>query len=176
MRILKVILILGLFVVAGFFTYVSFIYPATWYSSTRRESINVLKAVRSTSELTNAVGSLGLFIPLTNGAWIAIRYRDSHGGGIRSCAVARDSGGGWFESERHFCGSLSLWPHMKDDVAGEEELKKVDPNFFTNRVSRAESDNGMFPSFREMVAIESSPDLESARRALLKIGFRELPQ
>ncbi len=106
----------------------------------------------------------------------AIRYRDSHSGGIRSCAVDRDSGGGWFESERHLCSSLSFWTHLKNEVAEDEEMKKLDPQFYTNHVSRADSYNGMVPSYRETIAIESAPDLESAIRALHKIGFRELQQ
>jgi hypothetical protein len=176
MRVLKALVLLILLVVAGFFIYVFGIYPATWYSNTRQESVTLLKRAQSITELTNAVGYLGVFIPLTNGCWIAIRYRDSHSGGIRSCAVARDSGGGWFESDRHFCGSLQHWPRMKDDVAADEEMKRFDPQSFTNRVSRADSDNGMFPSYREMIAIESAADLTSARRALRKIGFGELQQ
>ncbi len=174
MRALKIIGLLVLLVVAGFLIYAFAIYPARWHSQTRRESLTILKAARSTSELASAVGNLGLFIPLTNGAWIAIRYRDSHSGGVRSCAVARDSGGSWFESERHFCGSLSFWPQLKEDVAAEEEMRRLSPQFLSNRVSRADSDNGGFPSYREMITIESAQDLESARRGLLQIGFREL--
>jgi hypothetical protein len=176
MRILKLIVLFVLLAVAGFFAYVFVIYPATWYSDTRRESVRILKAAQSTADLTNAVGYLGWYISLTNNAWIAIRYRDSHGGGVRSCAVARDSGGGWFESDRHFCGSLSYWPRLKEEVAAEEEQRKLTPDLFTNHVSRADSDNGMFPSYREMIAVESAPDLESARHALMKLGFRELRQ
>ena len=176
MRIFKVIVLWLILLGTGFVAYVFIIYPASWHSSTRRESVRVLAAARSTGELTNAVGNLGVFIPLTNGAWIAIRYRDSHGGGIRSCAVARDSGGEWFESSRHFCGSLSYWPRLKEEVAAEEEQRRLTPEWFTNGVSRADSDNGMFPSFREMMAIEFAPDLESARRALREIGFKKLQQ
>src|SRR5712671_6270938 len=121
MRILKVIALLLLLLVAGFLTYLFVIYPATWYSNTRRESVRVLKVAQSRSELTRAVGDLGLFVSLTNGAWVAIRYRDEHGGGVRSCAVVRDSGGGWFESGRHFCGSFMYWPQRKEEVAGEED-------------------------------------------------------
>lgn len=173
MRALKAIFYTGLFLTATLLAYVFVIGPTTWHLRTRHDSIKQLKEAETTGQLTNAVGSLGLFIPLTNNAWIAIRYRDSHSGAVRSLAVARDSGGGWFESDRHFCGTLRSWPRIKNLVAAEEEQRKLTPEWFTNRVSRAESDNGSFPSYKEMMAIESAPDLESARAALKKIGFTE---
>lgn len=176
MRALKLIVLFVLLAVAGFLAYVFVMHPANWYSNTRHESVGLLKAAQSTVDLSNAVGSLGWYIPLTNNAWIAIRYRDSHGRGVRSCAVSRDSGGDWFESDRHFCGRFQYWPHLKEQVQAEEEQRKLTPEWFTNRVSLADEDGGMFPSFRELIAIESSPDLETARRALEKIGFRKLKQ
>jgi hypothetical protein len=174
MRVFKVITLLVLAGVVGLVGYVSIIAPSMWYSDTRRESFRVLKAAQSAAELTNAVGEFGWFISLTNGAWIAIRYRDVHSVPIRSCSVARDSGGGWFESDRHFCGRFSFWPHLKEQVAAEEEQRKLTPDLFKNRIPVADSDDGMFPSYREMLAVESAPDLDSARRALQKIGFSEL--
>jgi len=173
MRILKIIALLGLITGVGFLAYVYLIYPSTWSSSKRRESVRILLAAESTNELTAAVGSLGWFVQLTNEQWIAIRYRDTHSGFVGSSAVARDSGGAWFESKRHFCGRFQHWPRLKEQVLGEEEQRKLTPEWFTNRVSRADEDGGMFPSYREMIAIESAPDLESARRALQRIGFRE---
>lgn len=172
----KTKLLFALLIGAGVLAYRFGDHPALWRLVTRRESIRVLKSAHTPSELTNAVGYLGWFVSLTNGAWIAIRYQDSHSGGVISCAVARDSGGGWFESERHFCGRFSYWPKLKEQVAFEEEMRKSDPKFLGNHASQAEGDGSGFPSYREMMAIESAADLESARRALLKIGFRELAQ
>jgi hypothetical protein len=177
MRIFKVIVLLVILLVAGFFAYVFVIYPAnpaTWYSSTRRESVRILAAAQSTSELTNAVGYLGWFVQLPGHAWIAIRYRDTHSGFVGSSAVARDSSGEWFESDRHFCGRFQYWPRLKDQVQADEEMRKAKPEWFTNSVPLANEDGGHFPSFRELMAIESAPDLESARRGLEKIGFRKL--
>lgn len=173
MRIIKIIFISVFLVIAGLYTLIFFIQPVTWRSYTRRESIKILTAAKTTNELSKAVGHLGLFMSLTNGGWIAIRYEDMHSIPICSSAVARDSGGDWFESKRHFCGSLPFWPRLKMQVDGEEEQRKLTPEWFTNRVSKADSDNGSFPSYREMLAIESAPDLESARHALQKIGFKE---
>ena len=148
------------------------IYPASWRSDTKRESIRILQAAHSNAELTNAVGYLGWFVQLTNQQWTAIRYRDTHFGIIGSSAVAGDSGGEWFESERHFCGRFKDWPYLKDRVQADEEELKLTPESCTNRVSLADEDGGHFPSYRELMAVESAPDLESARRALEKIGFR----
>jgi hypothetical protein len=132
-----------------------------------------MTSAQSVRELTNALAS-GLFIPLTNNAWIAIRYVHSHAGGPFSCAVARDSGGAWFESDRGFCGFFALWSHVKLQIEGEKEMKRLDPEYSPKHPSIAEQNDGVTPSYQEMVAIESAPDLESARRTLQKIGFRPL--
>ena len=176
MRAVKIALLLVFIVVVGCIGYLKFIYPKTWYSENKHASIEILKSANSLKELTNAVGYIGIFIPLTNNEWIAIRYRDSHGGGVYSCAVARDSGGEWFESSRHFCGSLQGWPSYRARVESVEEMKRTYPENYTNRVFGADSDNGMFPSYREMMAIEAAANLETAREALVKIGFKPLKE
>lgn len=173
-RFLKYTLLSVLLLLLGFVVYGFFIYPAYWHSIKKRDSVSVLRSAKGTNELMQAVGSLGLFLSLTNGGWVAIRYRDSHGGGIRSSAVALDSEGNWFESDRHFCGSLRFWPRLKDSVSAEEEQRKLTPEYFTNRVSRADSDNGMFPSYQEMMAVEAATNMASAREALQAIGFKPL--
>lgn len=173
MRKLSYILAVPVLLFVAFIAY-GLLFP--WYPHVKRQSVQVLAAAKTTNELRKAVGTLGLFIPLTNGAWIAIRYRDSHGGGISSCAVARDSGGGWFESDRHFCGSLPGWPTLKESAEMDEELRRTNPELFTNKSAGrlVDADNGMFPSYRDMNAIASAPNLESARSALRKIGFKDM--
>jgi hypothetical protein len=173
MRALKIIAALILLGVVGLYAYVEIIIPATWHSRVRKDSIERLQAAQQSGNLTNAVGSLGIVIQLTNNAWIAIRYLDTHGAGIRSMAVACDSGGGWFESRRHFCGSFGALQAHKQRLEVEEELRKIDPDHFTPTLSTQESEDGLTPSIREMVAIESAPDLAGARAALMKIGFTE---
>lgn len=173
MRVLKIIGLLVILGVVGFFAYVFLIYPATWHSSTRRDSVRVLAAAQSLSQLTNAVGDLGWFVELTNHEWIAIRYRDTHSGFVSSSAVARDSGGEWFESERHFCGRFQYWPHLKEQIQGDEEQRKLTPEWFTNGIRMADEGGGHFPSYRELIAVESAQDLAGARLALEKIGFRK---
>jgi hypothetical protein len=157
MRALK-LTTLTLFLIAASILYI-LLAPAHWYSNERRKAISILSAAQTPKDLTNAVGYLGIVLHLTNNAWIAIRYRDVHGPKIDSIAIARDSGGAWFESDRHFCGTLAYWPKLKDSVEAFPD--------------RADADNGMFPSYREMNAIDSAPDLPSARRALVAIGFKE---
>jgi hypothetical protein len=173
MRALKIIAALILLGVVGLYAYVEIIIPATWHSRVRKDSIERLQAAQQSGNLTNAVGNLGIVIQLTNNAWIAIRYRDTHSGDIRSMAVACDSGGGWFESRHHFCGSFGAFQAHKRHLEVEEELRKLDPDHFIPTVSTPESEDGLMPSIHEMVAIESAPDLGSARAALMKIGFAE---
>jgi hypothetical protein len=161
MRALKIIAALILLGVVGLYAYVEIIIPATWHSRVRKDSIERLQAAQQSGNLTNAVGNLGIVIQLTNNAWIAIRYRDTH------------SGGGWFESRHHFCGSFGAFQAHKRHLEVEEELRKLDPDHFIPTVSTPESEDGLMPSIHEMVAIESAPDLGSARAALMKIGFAE---
>ena len=175
-RSFKYSLLGALFLVVGFIVYALFIYPAMWYPLTRRESLKILTQAKGTNELAQSVGRYGLLLQLTNGGWIAIRYRDTHHGMVASCAVARDSEGNWFESDRHFCGSLSFWPHLKETEAAEKEMREKYPELYTNKVSRAESDNGIFPSYREMMAIEAAMNMAAAREALRAIGFKPLPR
>lgn len=174
MRVIKIILIAVFLIITGLYTLIFFIYPVTWRSYTRQESVKILTAAKTTNELTKAVGHLGLFMPLTNGEWIAIRYTDVHSIPICSSAVARDSGGGWFESKRHFCGSLPFWPRLKMEAEADEEQRKLTPEWFTNHGSRAEDHKGTLLNYKEMIAVESAPDMERARRALKEIGFTEL--
>jgi hypothetical protein len=183
MRTWKVIVLLFVLLVTGVVVYNGFIVPAAWYSTTRIKSISVLKAAESTNQLTDAVGPLGLFLSLTNGSWLAIRYTDTHSGAavifwpwaiVCSSAVARDSGGGWLESDRHFCGSLKYWPRRKDSVEGMLEAQQEHPELFTNRFSPADSESPNLPKYAEMMALETAPDLAAAREALKQIGFKPL--
>jgi len=57
------------------------------------KSFEILRNASTKAELEDAVGELGLFVPLPDGEWIAIRYRDSHRNRIWSSSVARDSKG-----------------------------------------------------------------------------------
>src|SRR5262245_49751225 len=73
--------------------------PAIWRWNARRKAFALLGAAKSPGAL-EAVASQGISLPLKEGSWIAIRYRDQHAGsissfvgGISSLAVAHDSGG-----------------------------------------------------------------------------------
>jgi hypothetical protein len=138
-----------------------------WYYQTKQAAVKVLAAAHTTNELAAATGSYGLFLPLNHGGWITIHYQDTHAGGVWSCAVALDSGGGWFESDYHFCGGLRGWPRMKEFAAEELEQREMNMDWFSTRPSARTQ-----TFFREMEAIESAPDLPSTRRALEKIGFK----
>jgi len=173
MRALNLIALAAFFIVIGFVVYVAGIEPVAWYRTTKRDSIRILQAARTRADLTNAVGDLGLFISLTNNQWVAIRYRDAHGLVIRSSAVALDSGGQWFESDHHFCGSLSFWPILKDEIAEQKEQRRLTPQMFSNQVPLADSDNGFY-RIPDMLALDTAPDLESARRALNVLSFKQL--
>jgi hypothetical protein len=129
--------------------------------------ITALTTANTYEQLTNAVGPLGVVLTLTNGDWIAISYRDLHLLPIRSLAIAKDSGGQWFESHHHFCGSLSFWPRRKQNVADALALERDYPQASDDSVARLTNQTG----YCEMFAIESAPDLTHARIALRKVHF-----
>jgi hypothetical protein len=106
MRASKVSLVALFAIFAALALMVFVLEPMTWKWRVRRESLSILGAATSTNALLEAVGHLGIFISLQDGSWIAIRYRDTHGGRIDSMAIARDSGGGWFESTEHYCATV----------------------------------------------------------------------
>ncbi|MEZ5326703.1 MAG: hypothetical protein R3F19_16780 [Verrucomicrobiales bacterium] len=143
--------------------------PATWHWRNRREALTMLSAAKTTNELQQAVGGLGIFIPLRDGSWIAIRYRDTHAGRIESLAVARDSGESWFESDHHFCGAFSAYAHdgrLLEEIRS--ELAKLGERD-TNTTSRARSE-----IFVALDAVFDAPSLEVGRQQLLKLGFEPL--
>jgi hypothetical protein len=143
--------------------------PMTWHWRVRRESIATLSAAKTTNELQQAVGGLGIFIPIRDGSWIAIRYRDTHAGRIASLAVARDSGGSWFESDYHFCGAFAGYRHERRSMEEiRSELAKLGETD-TNLTTRARSDTAA-----ALDATYSAASLEDGRQQLSKLGFEPL--
>jgi len=70
----------------------------------KAEAEQRLRTARTSEEFEKAVGGLGIYLTATNGAWVAIAYRDDHLPPGWQKAIALTSGGSWFESENHFCG------------------------------------------------------------------------
>jgi hypothetical protein len=114
----------------------------------RAESVRILSGAKTPAELKEAVGEWGIVFFIQDRDWIAIRYVDSHGGGIWSSAVARDSGGAWFVSEVHFCGRFQGY-----------------------RIRKEKSED--LPD--ELKAIEESKNLDTARERLIGLGFQRVP-
>ena len=129
----------------------------------RAKARRVLAAARTPDELHQAVGSLGRFFPLEDGSWVAVRYRDSHTAGY-SCAVALDSGGGWFYSSRHFCGRFQHYDVIQkktrelaaamgdDEVALQAALREKD---------------------KDLYDLAAAKTLSAARSQLLNMGFSQ---
>jgi hypothetical protein len=163
-RIIKIVAVTVLVLVAAFALYVFVIYPATWQSTVTKESTRILEAAQTTNELAKAVGDLGAFYALPDGAWVAIRYRDCHSGGVFSSAVARDSGGKWFHSTHHFCGYLQAYGRRLAEQRGLDEA--VAEGVLTNAPN-------VMAGFEGIHALATSPDLGSARKNLTKLGFQE---
>ncbi len=164
-RILKIIAATVLLLVAVLALYLFVISPLTWKASVTMESIRILKAAQTTNELAEAVGYLGTFLTFPDGSWMAIRYRDLHSGGVFSSAVARDSGGDWFQSDYHFCGYFKAYPDRLEDQLGLEEA--VAEGLLTNAPN-------VMTGFEGIHALATSPDLASARQNLLALDFKRM--
>jgi hypothetical protein len=123
-----------------------------------RHSVEILSRAKTVEELEMAVGGLGVMLRLKDGAWIAIRYWDSHGGTIASSAVARDSAGNWFRSNVHFCGRFQYYRHLKEAVAKDDPLAS---NYKETLQSQ----------FANLLSIEDGASVEDAHQTLLAMGF-----
>jgi hypothetical protein len=141
-----------------------------WKQMVKQDMIQALKAARSEQELRNAVKPYGLLVVCSNSGWLAIGYRDRHGGGIHSVSIAHDSDDRWFHSERHFCGSLSQIPGLHEQLIEAKSL---------NALAEAKDGQHLVASRQNsadeagLLALYSAPNLVSAREQLQKIGFTE---
>jgi hypothetical protein len=124
----------------------------------RTESIAALQAARTTDQLEQAVGRLGVYVPLADGSWIAISYHDTHSGTIASLAIARDSGDNWYESTEHYCGSLR---GLTLRIEQEQAQVPMDERSLTE----VPCDEG------DLCDLYRSADLDEARAFLQQIGF-----
>lgn len=120
-------------------------------------SVQILHSAQTMNELEKAVGDLGIVLAFPDGAWMAIRYLDTHEPveDSYSLAVVRDSEERWFYSDYHFCGYLSAYRHT---IMGKQGLSEQDID--TN--------------FAGIHAIATSPDLTAARKNLKRLNFRGL--
>ena len=139
------------------FLYVAWLHLLIEPFFARREAQRLLSAASTPQQLQEAVGRLGALYTFPDGSWLAIRYRDSHGGGIWSLAIARDSGGNWYQSREHFCGAFSGVRHMHQlALAAGEPFQPSDERS------------------RWILDLGSSPDLQTARQRLTSHYFTQL--
>jgi len=133
----------------------------------RMESRRLLSNAATPEQLEEAVGTLGVFYTFPDGSWLAIRYRDSHAGGIWSMAVARDSGGGWYQSSEHFCGAFSI-------SSFEMNLQKMGLDL-DDKSEKGSAEIAPPDSRNQWIcSLAKSPDLPSARQRLLSAYFTEM--
>lgn len=162
------------------FMWISFLYPVFGSRHARSEAISRLKAAKSEAELRDAIGGLGLFLESTNGWWIAIRYRDSHADGIWSVAVAKDSGGQFYESRHHFCGTLSAFGRDWENYsAGQKEAnQQADSAVREQGLTELEELQGRLIKgrFPELLRVAQATNLVEARLQLEKAWFKRIEQ
>ena len=129
----------------------------------RAKARRVLGAAKTPEELRRAVGSLGKVFMLKDGAWVAVRYTDSHSAGY-SCAVALDSGGRWLYSSRHFCGRFGYFDPLE---------KRTRELAAALGETAAELDAALKKQAGDLYGLATAATLDVARAELLKIGFSE---
>lgn len=164
-RLLKLLIQLILTTIAAAVLYVGFLHHWTRPYFARRDSIRILAAATTEQEFKRASNSLGAFLTFPDHSWLALRYVDSHAGGIWSVAMARDSGGNWYESREHFCGTLGtvrehqLWLFDKQESPDSAGDPDPEPPGKHSKWLRFVSD---------------SPNLETARQRLISEYFKPL--
>lgn len=160
------------------FMWIFFLYPIFGSRQARIEAISQLKAAKSEAELRESVGGLGLFLESTNGWWIAIRYRDSHAGGIWSVAVAKDSDGEMHESHHHFCGKLSIFgrdweSYSKGWKAATEQSEERVRQQQLEELEKLQGQR-MKIQFPELLRVAQATNLAEARIQLHKAWFSRI--
>ena len=148
--------------------------PLQWYKFTfhvPNESRSILTSTDSPKELKERVGGLGIVMEFQDSQWLAIRYRDTHSGGIYSYALARLSDGSWLESSYHFCGAFaSVSHHLAQAKALDNEIEGI------SEADRAEmrSDIIGFLESSEIKELAFANTIAEAKSALIDLGFTEL--
>jgi hypothetical protein len=135
-----------------------FIYGPIWEMRARKDSIRILARTDAKDELAS---ESNLFLTFPDESWIAIRYRDLHAGGVHSTSIARDSGGQWYESSRHFCALIDGYRSSYEMYRLERELGETE-------------DFHVSSGFDSIHAVAMAPSLVSAREELIKMGFHPL--
>ena len=166
MRVVKIAIALAVMLVLCVSAFIFVVGPALWKSGTRRDSTKALKVAQTEEQLREAVKPWGVFITAKDGSWVAIRYRDSHAGGILSLALAKDSGGEWFESQRHFCGTLPSYARRRLEYAANTNMLVEMFPVRTNRFS--------MPSYQQLEPVFSAVTLQALREALGNLGFKPM--
>lgn len=114
-------------------------------SRTRSQSITVLKQNQNSFAACQAQIDEGVALTLPDKNWLAIRYTCSHCQWGNDVSIAMDSAGGWYQSDKHFCGSF--------------------------RFLRSMASGNIPASGGWGAALVQAGDLTAARQALLALGF-----
>ncbi len=125
----------------------------------REALVQVLRAAATPEQMEEAVDRDGVVLRTRDGSWIAIRYVESD---RLPRAVARDSGGGWFDSDRlfHFAlGHYRLWREPRALAKARGDPDWSEETFLSLSLNRQLDD------------IEKSTDLQQARQKLRELGF-----
>jgi len=144
-----------------FFVVVYFLAPVCHKWSFQRESERILRNVHNLERARKVVGPLGIVFAFPDGSWIAIRYRDSHGGVGWSKAVAVDSTGQLYESDVHYCGAFVIY----------RQEKQMWKQICEATGNEGQTDLQFSGLLGQIDALASCPNLRLARKKLVSLGF-----
>lgn len=161
----------GLLVLTGLAVTVFALDDRSWLPRNRQDATARLSSVTDADSARIAVGSLGTVLTFTNGAWMAIRYRDTHAGRVQSHALARTSDGRWLESERHFCGTIGGLDRRINEWRQADTERQTEWRSVMREIGPAWNTNSL-PSELDLLPLLEASNLDSAVQALLRLGFR----
>lgn len=120
------------------------------------ESIQALAQAKSKAELMEAVGHLGIFLPLKDGSWIAIRSLSVRSHPLWSSSVALDGKGNWLRSNNYLSGIFKIYMDQKVRVL---------------ELPAEERETWLAELCPYVHPIATAPTLEAAHQAMDVLGF-----
>jgi hypothetical protein len=140
------------------------------YSHARTALTDRLAAAKTMQERREATRQLGASIEREDGTWIAIAYSDSHSmPGDYSCSIARCSDGNWFECGEHFCGALSYYAKLSDDIR-----ETSDPDSAAELIQQRRERCADSAAWAGLESIRTAGSLPAALDQLRAMGFRPM--
>lgn len=116
---------------------------------------------------------LGSVLSDRDDKWIVVGYQDTHHGRLLSLAIAKTQDGRWFESRRHFCGTINSGRGSNHRLAEYQKMleEMPDQEEFLIEAIEFETENR---DTDELWIIGKEPDPDVQVQMLFDAGFTEI--